>query len=256
MPQLYWGPTLLNNPLVERLAKIPGRTFLVGDVHGHFDLLETALAHVHFRKSVDRLVSVGDLVDRGPASHLADDYIRQLWFYAVRGNHEGMFLECYASGRIDAALLSDHIRQNGGAWWLGLSMEQQWDLLDSFRSLPLALEIETEFGLVGVVHAQVPTIYATWASFKKDLHDERCQMETLWGRSRLIRGIHFEVEGVHRVYAGHSILPAVTQLGNHFFIDTGSFLAPRDAGFLTVLDLDKHLAGGQPTRVGALNLLA
>ena len=50
----------------ERNAR--GRDFVVGDVHGHFDTLERLLEAVDFDASADRLFSVGDLVNRGPAS--------------------------------------------------------------------------------------------------------------------------------------------------------------------------------------------
>lgn len=45
-----------------------GRDFAVGDIHGHFTRLQVALDAVSFDPAVDRLFSVGDLVDRGPES--------------------------------------------------------------------------------------------------------------------------------------------------------------------------------------------
>jgi hypothetical protein len=41
------------------------RTIVVGDIHGCYDELEDLLAEVEFGKS-DRLVSVGDLITKGP----------------------------------------------------------------------------------------------------------------------------------------------------------------------------------------------
>ena len=49
-------------------ANETGRDFVVGDVHGMFDSVETALAKVDFHPERDRLFSVGDLIDRGPQS--------------------------------------------------------------------------------------------------------------------------------------------------------------------------------------------
>ncbi|WP_183132684.1 metallophosphoesterase, partial [Pseudomonas amygdali] len=43
-----------------------GRDFAVGDIHGHFTRLQVALDVAGFNPAVDRLFSVGDLVDRGP----------------------------------------------------------------------------------------------------------------------------------------------------------------------------------------------
>ena len=45
-----------------------GRDFVVGDIHGCFDLLQQALDEAAFNPDRDRLFSVGDLIDRGPQS--------------------------------------------------------------------------------------------------------------------------------------------------------------------------------------------
>lgn len=42
-----------------------GRAFVVGDIHGHFDTLRHALAELEVGEH-DRVLSLGDLVDRGP----------------------------------------------------------------------------------------------------------------------------------------------------------------------------------------------
>jgi len=65
-----------------------GRDFAVGDIHGHFTRLQAALEAVDFAPEVDRLFSVGDVVDRGPESERVLDWLAQPWFFAVQGNHE------------------------------------------------------------------------------------------------------------------------------------------------------------------------
>ena len=45
-----------------------GRVFVVGDVHGCLDLLMRGLDQINFNTSRDTLLSVGDLIDRGPRS--------------------------------------------------------------------------------------------------------------------------------------------------------------------------------------------
>ncbi|MCA4078770.1 metallophosphoesterase, partial [Pseudomonas kurunegalensis] len=49
-------------------ANRAGRDFAVGDIHGHFTRLQAALDSAGFDPAIDRLFSVGDLVDRGPDS--------------------------------------------------------------------------------------------------------------------------------------------------------------------------------------------
>ena len=53
---------------VERNPADGGTDWVVGDVHGCFETLRQALAAIDFEQGRDRLFSVGDLIDRGPNS--------------------------------------------------------------------------------------------------------------------------------------------------------------------------------------------
>ena len=61
-----------------------GTDYVVGDIHGHFTLLQNTLKELGFSEEKDRLFSVGDLVDRGEESHLALEWLDKPWFYPVR----------------------------------------------------------------------------------------------------------------------------------------------------------------------------
>ena len=89
--------------IVRRVPEALGRDFVVGDIHGAFDILMKALEAVGFNPKTDRLFSVGDLVDRGNYSQLALEFLSEPWVFAVRGNHEQMLLDMYASGKVDEA---------------------------------------------------------------------------------------------------------------------------------------------------------
>ena len=65
-----------------------GRDFAVGDIHGCFTALQIALDAIGFSPETDRLFCAGDLVDRGPGSHLVVDWLDKPWFFSTRGNHE------------------------------------------------------------------------------------------------------------------------------------------------------------------------
>ena len=58
-------------------ANANGRDFVVGDVHGCFRTLERALTELKFDPACDRLFGVGDLVNRGPNSNEAVDWLEQ-----------------------------------------------------------------------------------------------------------------------------------------------------------------------------------
>jgi serine/threonine protein phosphatase 1 len=64
------------------------RTIVVGDIHGCYDELEELLTEVGFGKA-DRLISVGDLITKGPKSReVLDRFMAEPQFSAVIGNHD------------------------------------------------------------------------------------------------------------------------------------------------------------------------
>jgi serine/threonine protein phosphatase 1 len=211
-----------------------GRDLIVGDIHGHFPKLTAALDAVGFDGARDRLFSVGDLVDRGPESPEAVTWLDKSWFHAVRGNHEDM-LCMYHDGQCDPRLYM----QNGGGWAIGMTPEERAPIADRLKELPLAIEIETEHGLVAVVHADCPT--PTWAQFRAVLtHPEmgpRVAMACTWSRNRA-QGLELgPVPDVRAVVVGHTPMERHTTLDNVHFIDTGAWLpAHRGGREFTILD--------------------
>ncbi len=71
-------------------------TYVVGDLHGQLPLLLDLLRKVLFDKRQDRLIGVGDLLDRG--RRVGDLLLflyeawQEGWFHSVKGNHEETFL--------------------------------------------------------------------------------------------------------------------------------------------------------------------
>ena len=88
------------------------RLLLVSDIHGHFAALQHAVRRAGFSSSRDRLIVLGDMVDRGPDSRMVVRWIRDHATRVIRGNHEEMWVE-WAQTR-QASLLS-LLRQNGGS---------------------------------------------------------------------------------------------------------------------------------------------
>lgn len=99
------------------------RTLVVGDIQGCADELSDLLLAVGFVAGSDRLVSVGDLVNRGPKSLEVLRLVRDLGGETVLGNHELYLLSVVAglslplvagdSGRVedtlDAALAAEDL---------------------------------------------------------------------------------------------------------------------------------------------------
>ena len=226
-----------------------GCDFVVGDIHGCFFLLDALLARLQFDGTRDRLFSVGDLIDRGPDSERALEWLARPWFHAIRGNHEQMLLDGLRHGG-DAQRLW---QANGGDWFVRLSPAVATDWIHAFEALPLAAEIELGDGrLAALAHADVPD---DWALVQGRLaHDDQAGithdqlMNTLlWARYRAgeverrrhksVRWWHrpqpVHVRGVDLIYFGHTPMPAPTRCANTRWLDTGAFMG----GTLTVAEL-------------------
>lgn len=80
------------------------RTIVVGDVHGCREELDELLRLVELRPGFDRLVFVGDLIDRGPDPVGVVRRARELRARSVLGNHEEKHLRWLRAGSPHTAL--------------------------------------------------------------------------------------------------------------------------------------------------------
>ena len=64
------------------------RTFVISDVHGCLEELQQLLERIGYKHGSDRLIFVGDLVDRGPNSLGVFRFVFGLGAEVVMGNHE------------------------------------------------------------------------------------------------------------------------------------------------------------------------
>jgi len=214
-----------------------GRDLAVGDIHGQFTRLKAALTEIGFDPGIDRLFSVGDLVDRGPESEEAIDWLEKPWFHAVMGNHEQMALD-HVSGYSDPKLYL----QNGGAWFLSLPDAAQQDIACQFAVLPIAIEVETVNGTVGIVHAEAPL--NSWETMRYALTeaDEHTRnqwiVNCLWSRTKINGGDERPVAGISAVICGHTPLSEVVEVGNTIFIDTYGWGPEHSQGAFTFIDLN------------------
>lgn len=214
-----------------------GRDFVVGDLHGMFPHLEQLLVRVDFDESRDRLFSVGDLVDRGPASRESLRWLSFPWFHACRGNHEQFAIDSVTPKELDF-----WVRYNGGEWWLDLGLDLQRQYRDAFLRMPMALEVETRSGMVGIVHADVPP-GLSWDGFKQLLEegDSEVLTYTLFSRNRINgAGYHRPVAGdIDRIYCGHTPVRKPFSVDNVHFIDTAAVYNANgyDWGCMTMVEI-------------------
>ncbi|MCK9275226.1 MAG: serine/threonine protein phosphatase [Syntrophales bacterium] len=79
------------------------RIFAIGDIHGCLAKLEKMIRMIPFDHENDRLVFIGDYIDRGPDSKGVVDYVITLRHYyekviCLMGNHEQMLLDFVLHG--------------------------------------------------------------------------------------------------------------------------------------------------------------
>lgn len=192
-----------------------GRDFFVGDIHGCFSLVLDKMKEVKFDHLIDRIFSVGDLVDRGKESEQVVDWLKQSFFHAVKGNHEDMllkyFLEPSNSYMYDA---------NGGGWFINLQKENQDKIFDIVKNLPLQITVDTSIGKVGVIHAEVP--FNDWTGCSIKSSNSYVENQMIWGRSKIGSGDTTRVENIDYVVVGHTPVKNRSILGNVCYIDTGA----------------------------------
>lgn len=249
------------------LRHLPGRLLAVGDVHGRFDLLERRLAQISYDPRHDRIVFLGDLVNRGPFSAQAGRWWDEL---RVLGNHEQMvswLVQGIDGGRRPG--------RSGSAWLETIPADQRVRFAERLMDAPVAIEaITPRSRRVGFVHAQVPSLPAhdwrrlmemlkdpadqfhqqavmhaartryDWTAARRVLEDERspehanaCE-QALWARTQvtLVRMGYDApwVDGIDHVFFGHTRVDEPLVHRNCTWIDTGAYAT----GNLAVVDVD------------------
>ncbi|MCW6652674.1 serine/threonine protein phosphatase [Aerococcaceae bacterium NML210727] len=149
------------------------QAFVVGDVHGMFEMLEELLTH--WQRATQQLIFVGDLIDRGPNSLAVLECVRHLQAehgaICLRGNHEAMLWETL----IDPETYYGRYERNGGTTTItellghsieGMSATAIADELNAtqpwLRPWIEQLPLYTEFGNFVISHAGVDLGLDDW----------------------------------------------------------------------------------------------
>lgn len=213
---------------------IHGQDWFVGDIHGCYNTLMDKLDAVHFDKNTDRLISVGDLIDRGPNSKKCIELLKEPWFHAVLGNHEDMMIGCF-----NKTWDTSNYIMNGGEWFLRLTTEQQSEFVELALTMPIFMEVAVGNKKIGIVHADF--LNKNWNHALKCDDGSRewnkTRTSAIWGRTRISKRDTTIVEDIDLVVCGHTPLINVDLVGNVLYIDTGAVYG----GGLTLLNQDQIL---------------
>jgi len=225
----------MTTPVLVLEENTHGRDIIIGDLHGMVPVLRTLLAEIGFDDTVDRLISVGDLIDRGAFNEEAIALLDEDWFYAVRGNHEQFLIDSMTDKGTQQLWF-----RNGGHWAETVAQEQLQAYADKLDKLPYLIELRSAERLIGVTHADPPPNWS-WLQLKSALsNNDPTEQEAkeidyikenlLWSRLRINNKIDDPVIGVSRVFIGHTIVSEYSALGNVVYLDTGAFIAQNVTG--------------------------
>lgn len=221
---------------------VQGKDYVVGDIHGSFRQLMQILLKMDFDFKKDRLFSVGDLCDRGHHSDEVIKWIEFPWFIPVIGNHETLVMG-YAQNLIGF----DVLLKVGAQWWFDVEEDNQKKIIDYFSTLPIAIELDTSYGKVGIVHATCPT--NSWNDFKIALSSEegyKYANKAIWTYAK--EENKRKIEGIDYVVVGHTTQNEYLQWENVFLIDTGATFS---TGYFTILDIETL----KPVEYKSMNLV-
>jgi len=194
-----------------------GRDFVVGDIHGHVSKLMEQLDALQFDIDRDRLICVGDLIDRGPESAEALALLNQPWFFSVLGNHELLMVSGLKYQNSQHKMLW---LQHGGEW-IASSDPAQWGAwFSAIEALPIAIEVCGSSGRrYGIVHADYPTF--DWQDFET-LSDKQLE-QCIWGRSHFKQRSEHRVSSIDQLIHGHNVCEQELALGNRLYIEPGVY---------------------------------
>lgn len=216
------------------IKKIPrndkgGTDYAVGDIHGCFSKLMKVLEAIKFDFNKDRLFCVGDLCDRGTESQNVLDFLSNSWVQTTFGNHE-QILFLYENKIIDDRQLANV----GAEWWLLLDRDKKDKILETFKSLPIAMEVNTKAGKIGLLHGECPV--ADWNKLESTISSINGNSfidKILWGTGSPYN--QFTFKNIDAIIVGHMTQESYFKAGNVHLLDTGAVYAN---GFFTILNLD------------------
>ena len=205
------------------------RIFAIGDIHGCFSMLEELLDSIPLDPAEDRLVFIGDYIDRGPHARQVVDHIISLKeeykkVTCLLGNHEEMFMDYLERPDEDTRSMfylnggGETVRSYGRRDKQG---DEQINLPARHRSFFKSLPLWYETGDYLFVHAGVRPGIELAKQSRKDL---------LWIRNEFIFSSH---EFGKTVVFGHTPFSKPIMEANKIGIDTGAVYG----GHLTCIEL-------------------
>ena len=217
------------------------KTLIIGDIHGCLTTLQALIAKAG---PVDQIVSVGDLIDRGPDSLGVIQYCIDNNIQVCLGNHELMMLDAMDDWLgLDhpykrMGLLSSDWFANGGSGVFDqlTTSDSIQSVVDYFKSLPIYIKLDHEVNGLPVVVSHTCLNNYSYDILNATQEDLRSHATSfVWSRSQAndTTGAFFNIYGhTPTDYIGiKNSQPLVTKFGVN--LDTGCVYQSEGRGVLT-----------------------
>lgn len=202
------------------------RVFFGGDVHGEASKLKVRLIEAGFDFDQDKLILLGDLIDKGSDSLGALRLVNQDWIEFIEGNHEQAALEYLETG---CPWTGKDWMEHGGDWFFKLNKEEKAEATELLHKLKAkcsrVIEVE-QFGrrYIGS-HADINL--NDWC---RDTVTELSKADDFTSRRDLARYIKHgksnrikPMNGVEAVFHGHTPFDKALNFENRFWLDTAAY---------------------------------
>lgn len=209
-------------------AKITGRRFVIGDIHGAYRALRQCLERSRFDYTSDHLVCLGDVADGWPETKACiDELLRIKNLTYILGNHDWWTLEWMLYGRIEPVWYSQGGKATIDSYADGIPPSHVNFLSDA--------ELYYVFQNKLFVHAGIDPM--------TPLEDQH-QDTFLWDRSLASSALqHYKnssgegkISSFDEIYIGHTPVPFTAPIlsAGIWMMDTGAGWS----GVLSMMDID------------------
>ncbi|MFN2340780.1 MAG: metallophosphoesterase family protein [Halanaerobium sp.] len=195
--------------------------YVIGDIHGEIDELKTIIYKINYKPTEDKLIFVGDYIDRGADSYQVYKYIRDLdngKNIFLRGNHEEMMIDAVLNeAKID---LWYH---NGG---------QATEA--SFPNHSVLQEAARFFDSLPYYHSTSDYIFVHAGINPAKSLAEQTEHDLIWIRQPFLGAKAKDFKEERTVVAGHTPVAEVKSKDNKILVDTGA----GKGGILSAINLE------------------
>jgi serine/threonine protein phosphatase 1 len=204
------------------------KIFVIGDIHGCLDMLQELIYKIKWDPAHDRLIFIGDYIDRGENSKGVIDFILQLkenssLIQCLIGNHEQMFLDYLSGVDPQSSLL------NGG-----FSTLKSYEEVRRSHNDPLIPSSHLQFFSTLLPMVELEQYYIVHAGFRPHIKIQDQDLnDMIWIREEFIYS-YYDFGKV--VIFGHTPLNSPLIMKNKIGIDTGAVFG----NYLTCIELPER----------------